>query len=104
MAYGAELKSTFCLAKGERAWIGHHIGDLKNYETLRSFTQGVEHFEERRRRIAAEVHRHLVDLVEHEDGVAGTGLLHHLNDLARERANVGAAVAANLGFIAHAAQ
>ena len=46
LACGAELKSTFCLAKGERAWIGHHIGDLKNYETLRSFTEGIEHFEE----------------------------------------------------------
>jgi hydrogenase maturation protein HypF len=42
---GAELKSTFCLAKGERAWVGHHIGDLKNYETLRSFQEGVAHFE-----------------------------------------------------------
>ena len=31
---GAELKSTFCLAKGDRAWVGHHIGDLKNCETL----------------------------------------------------------------------
>ena len=28
------------LAKGGRAWVGHHIGDLKNYETLRSFTRG----------------------------------------------------------------
>ena len=45
LACGAELKSTFCLAKGSRAWVGHHIGDLKNYETLRSFRQGVEHFE-----------------------------------------------------------
>ena len=34
LACGAELKSTFCLAKGGRAWVGHHIGDLKNYETL----------------------------------------------------------------------
>ena len=42
---GAELKSTFCLAKRERAWVGHHIGDLKNYETLRSFQEGVAHFE-----------------------------------------------------------
>ena len=42
---GAELKSTFCLAKGARAWVGHHIGDLKNYETLRSFEEGVAHFE-----------------------------------------------------------
>ncbi len=42
---GAELKSTFCLARDGRAWVGHHIGDLKNYETLRSFTEGIEHFE-----------------------------------------------------------
>ncbi len=42
---GAELKSTFCVAKGERAWVGHHIGDLKNWETLESFREGVEHFQ-----------------------------------------------------------
>jgi hydrogenase maturation protein HypF len=42
---GAELKSTFCLARGDRAWVGHHIGDLKNWETLRSFREGIEHFE-----------------------------------------------------------
>jgi len=44
LACGAELKNTFCLAKGERAWVSHHIGDLENYETLRSFTDGIEHF------------------------------------------------------------
>jgi hydrogenase maturation protein HypF len=42
---GAELKSTFCLARGARAWVGHHIGDLKNLETLRSFEEGVAHFQ-----------------------------------------------------------
>jgi hydrogenase maturation protein HypF len=45
LACGAELKSTFCVARGERAWVSHHIGDLKNYETLRSFSEGVEHFQ-----------------------------------------------------------
>lgn len=45
LACGAEQKSTFCLASGERAWVGHHIGDLENFETLRSFREGVEHFE-----------------------------------------------------------
>jgi hydrogenase maturation protein HypF len=44
LACGAELKNTFCLAKGSRAWVSHHIGDLENYETLRSFTEGIEHF------------------------------------------------------------
>ena len=45
LACGAELKSTFCLARAGRAWVGHHIGDLRNYETLRSFTEGIEHFQ-----------------------------------------------------------
>jgi hydrogenase maturation protein HypF len=45
LACGAELKSTFCLAKGGRAWVGHHIGDLKNWETLRSYREGIAHFE-----------------------------------------------------------
>jgi hydrogenase maturation protein HypF len=44
LACGAELKNTFCLAKGERAWIGHHVGDLRNFETLCSFADGIEHF------------------------------------------------------------
>ena len=26
--------------RARRAWVGHHIGDLENYETLRSFTRG----------------------------------------------------------------
>ena len=45
LACGAELKSTFCLARGRRAWVGHHIGDLQNWETLASYREGVAHFE-----------------------------------------------------------
>ena len=45
LAVGAELKHTFALARDGRAWVSHHIGDLRNYETLRSFTDGVAHFE-----------------------------------------------------------
>ncbi|HEY5988122.1 MAG TPA: carbamoyltransferase HypF, partial [Streptosporangiaceae bacterium] len=44
LACGAELKNTFCLAKDNRAFVSHHIGDLENAETLRSFTEGIEHF------------------------------------------------------------
>ncbi len=43
---GAELKSTFCLARGSHAFLSHHIGDLENYETLRFYTGGIEHFRE----------------------------------------------------------
>jgi hydrogenase maturation protein HypF len=44
LACGAELKNTFCLAKENRAFVSHHIGDMENAATLRSFTEGIEHF------------------------------------------------------------
>ncbi len=44
LACGAELKNTFCLAKQNYAFVSHHIGDLENFETLRSFQEGIEHF------------------------------------------------------------
>ncbi|GAA2804688.1 carbamoyltransferase HypF [Saccharopolyspora taberi] len=44
LACGAELKNTFAVAKNEDVFVSHHIGDLKNLETLRSFTTGIAHF------------------------------------------------------------
>jgi hydrogenase maturation protein HypF len=44
LACGAELKNTFCLARGHSAFVSHHIGDLENLETLRSFSEGIEHY------------------------------------------------------------
>jgi hydrogenase maturation protein HypF len=44
LACGGELKNTFCVAKERHVFLSHHIGDLENYETLRSFREGVEHY------------------------------------------------------------
>jgi hydrogenase maturation protein HypF len=44
LACGGELKNTFCLAKDSHAFPSHHVGDMENYETLRSFREGVEHY------------------------------------------------------------
>ncbi|HEX2938117.1 MAG TPA: carbamoyltransferase HypF [Ruminiclostridium sp.] len=44
LACGGELKNTFCLTKGKKAFISHHIGDLENFETLKSFETGIDHF------------------------------------------------------------
>ena len=44
LACGAELKNTFCLGREDRAFLSHHVGDLENYETLRSYTEAIGHF------------------------------------------------------------
>jgi len=44
LACGGELKNTFCLGREKHAFLSHHIGDLENYETLRSFREGIAHF------------------------------------------------------------
>jgi hydrogenase maturation protein HypF len=44
LACGAELKNTFCLTRDRYAFLSHHIGDLENLETLKSFTSGIEHY------------------------------------------------------------
>jgi hydrogenase maturation protein HypF len=44
LACGGELKNTFCLTRGQYAFLSHHIGDLENLETLTSFEEGIEHF------------------------------------------------------------
>ncbi len=45
LACGGHLKNTFCLGKSRQAFVSHHIGDLENWETLRSFREGIEHFQ-----------------------------------------------------------
>ncbi len=65
----------------------------------------VEHFEQRGARVARKASgRHLVDLIEHEDRVVRACLLERLHDAARNRADVGAAVAPDFGLVAHTAQ
>ncbi|NOX97194.1 MAG: carbamoyltransferase HypF [Nitrospirae bacterium] len=44
LACGGELKNTFCLTKGNYAFLSHHVGDLENMETFTSFQEGIEHF------------------------------------------------------------
>jgi hydrogenase maturation protein HypF len=60
LSVGAELKNTFCLSKGTYAFISHHIGDLKNFETYQAFLDGVDHYSKvfkiKPQRIACDMH------------------------------------------------
>ncbi len=64
----------------------------------------VEHFQQRRARVAAEVLPHLAHFVQKEQRVAHAHLGHVLHDLAGHRADVRAAMAANLRLVAHTTQ
>ena len=59
LAVGGELKNTFCLTDGSRAYLSGHIGDMATWETLRAFERAVGQLTEMRgrpRRIAADLH------------------------------------------------
>jgi hydrogenase maturation protein HypF len=103
LACGAELKNTFALAKRGTAWVGHHVGDLQNYETLRSFVTGIDHFQRlfavEPEVVAHDLHpeylstKHALDC----DGVRLVGVQHHHAHLAAclaEHGEAGPAVGA----------
>lgn len=43
LAVGGELKATFCLRRGDHAFLSQHIGDMANLETLQAFDHAVAH-------------------------------------------------------------
>ncbi len=65
---------------------------------------GIEHLEQRRRRVAPPVVADLVHLVEEEDRVHRPGLDDRPSDPARAGAHVGAPVPADLGLVTDAAE
>jgi hydrogenase maturation protein HypF len=42
LAVGGELKTTACVASGDRAWLSQHVGDTENLETLAMLERTVE--------------------------------------------------------------
>ncbi len=87
LACGPELKNTFCLARDDLAIISHHIGDLENLETLRSFEDGISHFQKifhtEPELIAYDLHpnylstRYAVGLASRRPDLVQVGVQHH---------------------------
>ncbi len=85
LACGGELKNTFCLGKERHAFLSHHIGDLENYETMRSFQEGIAHycglFDVQPQLVACDLHpeylstKYARDL--EEQGMPVVGVQHH---------------------------
>ena len=84
LACGAELKNTFCFARGRDAFLSHHIGDLENLETLHAFQTGIEHFKRlfdlRPEVIAHDLHPDYISTkyaLALDDELAKIGVQHH---------------------------
>ncbi|MGH2387245.1 MAG: hypothetical protein ACRDIE_03500, partial [Chloroflexota bacterium] len=85
LACGGELKSTFCLGREHHAFLSQHIGDLENYETLRTFREGITHFcglfDVRPQLVAHDLHpdylstKYAREL--EEEGLPAIGVQHH---------------------------
>lgn len=94
LACGGQQKNTFCLVRDRHAWVGPHIGDLENYETLWSYTNGIDHLQRllavEPTHVAHDVHpdyrstAYALDRIERAglDEGARTGVQHHHAHLA----------------------
>jgi hydrogenase maturation protein HypF len=85
LACGGELKNTFAVAKDRHVFLSHHIGDMENYETFRSFREGIEHyrhlFDVDPELVAYDLHpdylstKYALEL--EEEGLPAVGVQHH---------------------------
>ncbi|MBA2457932.1 MAG: carbamoyltransferase HypF, partial [Gemmatimonadales bacterium] len=83
LGLGAQLKSTFCLAKGNRAFLSQHVGDLDCPDTFRALGSAVAHyvglFDARPEIVAHDLHPDYLStrLAEEMNGVERVAVQHH---------------------------
>ena len=82
LAVGGELKNTFCLSDGRRAYCSAHIGDMGTVATLKAFTHSVRQLCGMRgqpTRLAADLHPRYVtrNWAEHNAGDRPLDLIQH---------------------------
>ncbi len=115
LGVAGELDDFHAIAQRRRNRIEHiGGGDEQHLRQIERYAQvivaecivllRVQHFEKRGKRVALIACRELVDFIEHQNRIAPAGLAHRLHDVPGQRADVGASMAANFGFIVHAAQ
>ncbi|MBC7230430.1 MAG: carbamoyltransferase HypF [Actinobacteria bacterium] len=82
LALGAELKNTFCFLRGRHAFVGQHVGDLDDRETLRHYEEAMEAvrrlFSLRPEVVAHDLHPdYLTTHLAGEFGLPAEGVQHH---------------------------
>jgi hydrogenase maturation protein HypF len=97
LACGGHLKNTFCIGLGKAAYLGPHIGDLENLETLTAFEEAVARMERflrvEPRVIAHDLHPEYISTVyaQRSRGGRKVGVQHHHAHVASAMAEHGLA-------------
>jgi hydrogenase maturation protein HypF len=75
LACGGHLKNTFCIGIGRAAYLGPHIGDLENFETLTAYEEAIDRLERflkvKPELVAHDLHPNYVSTVYARDSRAG---------------------------------
>ena len=111
----AQLNDLHAVAQGTRDGIQrvgggdeHAVAEVKSHIQIMiaefGILFGVEHFQQRRARIATEIAPQLVDFVQHNQRIARLGAADGLDDTPGHRADICPPKTADLGFVADAAQ
>src|SRR4029079_6338181 len=80
------------VCRGDEEYFREIVFDVEITLLQRVVLFRIEHLEQRRTRVAAEVCAELVDFIEQQHRIHSARLLHHLNDLTGQRADVGTAM------------
>lgn len=104
LAVGGEQKNTFCLTRGEEAFLSQHIGDLENEPTLQSFTREITYFEKMFQStphlLAYDMHpEYLSTKYALKSSTRGVAVQHHHAHLASVLAEHGCCDTPAIGFI-----
>ncbi len=84
--------------------LGEIVIDIEIMIVERRVLLRIENLQKRRRRIAAEIHAHLVHFIHKNHGIHDAGALHRLDYFSRHRTDIRSSMAANFRFIPYAAQ
>lgn len=97
LAYGGELKNTFCLIKSGRAMLSQHMGDLENLETHEDFEHNLtlyrQLFDHQPAALAIDLHPDYLSSKRGRDDARSQGL--PLHEIQHHHAHIAACLADN---------
>ena len=98
------LDSAQVVCRSDKQNLGQVVAHLEKVVVKRVVLLGIQDFKKRTRGVTLNAHAELVDFIEHQHWVGRARLFDLLQNAAWHGSDVGFAVAADFGLVAHSAQ